>query len=92
MLRIHVVDFQCGQIEIFQNTQCDQGCNALAIRWYFVKFVTAVVLGNGCDPFGFVILEVFSGKAAAMRFRKLFNRMRNFTAIKRLAFAFGNRA
>ena len=30
--------------------------------------VTAVVLGNGRDPFGFVILKVFGGQTTTMCF------------------------
>ena len=54
--------------------------------------VTAVVLGNRRDPFGFVTLKIFGGQATTMCFGEFFNRMRNLTTVKRLAFTFGNSA
>ena len=78
------------QIEVGQNAQGDQSRNALPVGWDLVQGVAPVILGDGLDPLGLVIGQVFGGEAAPMGFGKALNGFGNFATIKRLPFAGSN--
>ena len=92
VLRIDAIDFHAAQIKVFQNTQGNQGCNALSIGGNFVQGVATVILRNRLYPFRTVLRQVLQSHGTAMLIRKLHQGFCNFTFIKSFAFGLGNGA
>ena len=92
MLRVHAVDRQAGHIKVLQDTQSNQSGNALAVGRDLVQGIASVVLRDRRDPFVAVIGKVLGGQGAAVLCAEALDGLRNFTAVKGLAFAFGDGA
>ena len=85
VLRIHTIDGQASHIELVQNAQRDQCCNALAVGRNLVQRVAPVIFGNGCDPFAAVVRKILRGQRATVFRSKGCNCLRDLTAIESAA-------
>ena len=66
MLRIDAIDFHAANVEVFQNTQSDEGRYALAIGRNFMQGVATVILRNGLYPFRAVCRQILQRHGATM--------------------------
>ena len=92
VLGIHAVHGHARHIKFIQNTQRNQGRNALAVGWNLMQGVAPVIFANRRDPLGLVRGKVAGLQAAAVFGGEAFNRLRNLAAVEGLALGLCNRS